>query len=131
MIAGDIQIGLDAIAAVKGHFDAGTLRPLAVISAKRTALLPNVPGMLESGVTNVDIGSFSGVAAPARTPPAVIERLNRELNAVLPEPETRDASSSRRATRSRAARREDFQRLLAAEVSQWSEVVRAAKITFE
>jgi len=53
VIAGDVQVGLDAIAAVKGHVDAGTLRPLAVVSARRTPALPNVPGMEEAGVAGV------------------------------------------------------------------------------
>ena len=82
-IAGDIDIGLDAIAAVKPHFDAGTLRPIAVVSAKRTPMLPNVPGMQESGVAGLDIESFSGIAAPAKTPPAVIERLTKQVKTIV------------------------------------------------
>jgi tripartite-type tricarboxylate transporter receptor subunit TctC len=130
VIAGDIQIGLDAIAAVKGHFDAGTLRPIAVVSAKRTPTLPNVPGMQEAGVTGVDIGSFSGVAAPAKTPSAIVERLNRELNAVLQEPETRTIFFAQ-GYEVAGGSPQDFQRMLATEVEQWSGVVRAAKISFD
>jgi tripartite-type tricarboxylate transporter receptor subunit TctC len=129
-IAGDIEIGLDAIAAVKPHFDAGTLRPIAVVSAGRTPMLPDAPGMRESGVANVDIGSFSGVAAPARTPPAIVERLNRELNAVLAEPETRTMFFAQ-GYEIAGGTPQDFGRMLAAEVAQWSGVVRAAKITFD
>jgi tripartite-type tricarboxylate transporter receptor subunit TctC len=103
-IAGDIEIGLDAIAAVKPHFDAGTLRPIAVVSAKRTPMLPNVPGMQDAGISGVDITSFSGVAAPAKTPPAIV------VTGGSPQ---------------------EFARVLAAEVDQWSGVVRAAKITFD
>ncbi|HTP99995.1 MAG TPA: tripartite tricarboxylate transporter substrate-binding protein [Casimicrobiaceae bacterium] len=129
-IAGDIEIGLDAIAAVKPHFDAGTLRPIAVVSAGRTPMLPNVPGMRESGVADVDIGSFSGIAAPARTPPAVVLRLNRELNAVLAEPETRTLFFTQ-GYEVAGGTPQDFARVLAAEVAQWSGVVHAAKITFD
>ena len=129
-VAGDIDIGLDAIAAVKGHFDAGTLRPIAVVSAQRTPMLPNVPGMQEAGVAGVDIQSFSGVAAPAKTPPAVVERLNRELNAVLMEPETRSIFFTQ-GYEVAGGSAQDFQRHLADEVKQWSDVIRAAKITFD
>ena len=129
-IAGDIDIGLDAIAAVKPHFDAGTLRPIAVVSAKRTPMLANVPGMQESGVAGLDIESFSGIAAPAKTPPAVIERLNRELNAVLQEPETRQIFFTQ-GYEVAGGSAQDFQRHLADEVKQWSEVIRSAKITFD
>jgi len=129
-IAGDIDIGLDAIAAVKPHFDAGTLRPIAVVSASRTPMLPDVPGMEESGVTGVDIGSFSGVAAPAKTPAGVVARLNRELNAVLAEPETRPMFFTQ-GYEVAGGTPQDFARMLAAEVAQWARVVKASRITFD
>ena len=129
-IAGDVDIGLDAIAALKPHFDAGTLRPIAVVSGKRTPMLPDVPGMQESGVSGVDIGSFSGVAAPAKTPSAIVELLNREFNAVLAEPETRPIFFSQGYEVAGGTPRE-FARMLAEDVGRWSAVVKAAKITFD
>ena len=130
VIAGDVQVGLDAIAAVKGHFDAGTLRPLAVISARRSPSLPNVPGMAEAGIGNVDIGSFSGVAAPAGTPAPIIDRLNRELNAILQEPDVR-ATFFAQGHEPAGGPAEEFRRTLAADVERWSTVVREAHVTFE
>jgi tripartite-type tricarboxylate transporter receptor subunit TctC len=130
VIAGDVQVGLDAIAAVKGHFDAGALRPLAVISAKRSPSLPNVPGMQEAGVAGVDIGSFSGVAAPAQTPRAVVDLLNRSFNAILQEPETR-ALFFAQGYETAGGSPEDFARVLAKDVATWSDVIRAANIKFE
>jgi tripartite-type tricarboxylate transporter receptor subunit TctC len=129
-IAGDIEVGLDAIAALKPHFDAGTLRPIAVVSAKRTPMLPDVPGMEESGAPGVDIGSFSGVAAPAKTPRTVVERLNREFNAVLAEPDTRTMFFAQ-GYEAAGGTPQDFARALAGDVAQWSGVIKAAKITFE
>ena len=130
VIAGDVQIGLDAIAAVKGHFDAGTLRPLAVISAQRTPSLSNVPGMREAGVDGVDIASFSGVAAPAKTPRAIVLLLNSHFNAVLQEPETRSMFFAQ-GYEPAGGSPEDFQRVLAADVARWSGVIRAANVKFE
>jgi tripartite-type tricarboxylate transporter receptor subunit TctC len=78
----------------------------------------------------LDIESFSGIAAPAKTPPAVIERLNRELNAVLQEPETRQIFFTQ-GYEVAGGSAQDFQRHLADEVKQWSEVIRSAKITFD
>ena len=129
-IAGDVDIGLDAIAALKPHFDAGTLRPIAVGSAKRTPMLPDVPGMQESGVSGVDFGSFSGVAAPAKTPSAIVELLNREFNAVLAEPETRPIFFSQ-GYEVAGGTPQEFARMLAEDVGRWSAVVKAAKITFD
>jgi tripartite-type tricarboxylate transporter receptor subunit TctC len=130
VIAGDIQIGLDAIAAVKPHFDTGRLRPLAVVSARRTPSLPNIAGMEEAGVTGVDIGSFSGVAAPSMTPRPIIDLLNRHLNAILQEPETKAMFFAQGYDVAGGAP-EDFQRVLAGEVATWSRVIRAANVTFE
>jgi tripartite-type tricarboxylate transporter receptor subunit TctC len=130
VIAGDIQIGLDAIAAVKPHFDTGRLRPLAVVSARRTPSLPNVAGMAEAGVAGVDIGSFSGVAAPAKTPRPIVDLLNRHFNAILEEQETRSMFVVQ-GYEPAGGSPDDFQRVLAAEVVMWSGVIRAADVRFE
>lgn len=130
VIAGDVQVGLDAIAAVKGHFDAGTLRPLAVVSSKRAPALPNIPGMEEAGIVGVDIGSFSGVAAPANTPRPVVDLLNRQFNAILQEPATR-ALFSTQGYDAAGGSPEDFRRVLAHEIANWSRVIRAANVRFD
>jgi tripartite-type tricarboxylate transporter receptor subunit TctC len=130
VMAGDVQVGLDAIAAVKGHFESGRLRPLAVVSAKRTPSLPTIVGMEEAGIAGVDITSFSGVAAPAKTPKAVVDLLNRHFNAILLEPETR-AMFAAQGYEVSGGTPEDFQRRLAAEIATWSRVIRAANVTFE
>ena len=130
VMAGDIQVGLDAIAAVKSQFDAGRLRPLAVVSAKRTPPMPSLVGMEEAGVAGVDINSFSGVAAPTKTPHPVVDLLNRHLNAILEEPETR-AMFVAQGYEPAGGSPEDFHRVLAAEVTTWSRVIRGADIKFE
>lgn len=130
VLSGEVQVGLDAIAAVKQHFDAGTLRPLAVISAKRTPSLPGVPGMEEAGVAGVDINAFSGVAAPARTPRAIVDLLNRDLNAILQEPDTRKVFAAQ-GYEPAGGSPDDFRRILAQDVATWSRVIRDANIKFE
>jgi len=86
--------------------------------------------MEESGVAGVDISSFSGVAATAKTPKAVVDLLNRHFNAILLEPETR-AMFAAQGYDVAGGSPEDFQRRLAEEIATWSRVVRAANITFE
>ncbi|HEY8243108.1 MAG TPA: tripartite tricarboxylate transporter substrate binding protein [Casimicrobiaceae bacterium] len=130
ILAGDVQVGLDAIAAIKPHFDAGTLRPIAVVSAKRTPLAPNVPGMEDSGVTGVDVQSYSGVGAPAGTPRAIVDALNRHFNAILQEPDVRAAFAAQ-GYEVAGGTPEDFRRALAADVDAWSRVIRAANVKFD
>ncbi len=130
VMAGDIQVGLDAIAAVKGHFDSGRLRPLAVVSARRTPSLPNVVGMEEADVAGLNVASFSGVAAPAKTPRPIVDLLNRHWNSVLQEPETRTMFLAQ-GYEPAGGSPEDFHRVLAEEVATWSRVIRAADIRFE
>jgi tripartite-type tricarboxylate transporter receptor subunit TctC len=66
-----------------GNIKAGTLRGLAITSAKRSTLLPELPTVAESGVPGFDVALRYGLAAPAGTPAPIIARLNKELNAAL------------------------------------------------
>jgi tripartite-type tricarboxylate transporter receptor subunit TctC len=87
--------------------------------------------MEEAGVAGgVDIGAFSGVAAPAKTPRPIVDLLNRHLNSMLQEPETR-ATFLAPGLRPGGWPPEDFHRVLAGEVATWSRVIRAVDIRFE
>lgn len=130
VMAGDVQVGLDAIAAVKGYFESGRLRPLAVISAQRSPPMPNLVGMKEAGVAGVDIISYTGVAAPAKTPKPVIDLLNRHFNAILQEPET-VAIFATQGYEIGGGSPEDFLRVLTEDAATWTRIVRAADIKFE
>lgn len=130
VMAGDVQVGLDAIAAVKAHFDTGRLRPLAVVSARRTPALPNLVGMEEAGVAGVSLGGFSGVAAPAKTPKLIVDLLNRHLNAILQEPDMRTTFAAQ-GYEPVGGTPEEFHRSLAEEVATWSRVIRAADLKLE
>jgi putative tricarboxylic transport membrane protein len=71
------------------HVQAGGLRALAVTTKERTALLPDLPSLHESGVTNYDITSWAGVFAPAGTPKEIVGRLNHELRRIVDSPEVK------------------------------------------
>jgi tripartite-type tricarboxylate transporter receptor subunit TctC len=71
------------------HFTGGALRVLATSSSKRTSLLPDTPTMIELGYKDMDAVAWFGLLAPLATPPAIIARLNREVNAVLALPDVR------------------------------------------
>lgn len=90
VLGGNIPLVYTAIAGAITHVKAGKLHPVAVSSAKRASSLPDVPTFIESGLTDFEVNSWVGLLAPARTPKAIVDRLNTELNAVLNDPEVRE-----------------------------------------
>ncbi len=88
LIAGDTQIASLAPLAVMPHVPTGRLKVLAISTPQRSPLLPNIPTFKETGVLDVVASAWIGLVAPAKTPPAVIERLNREFVAAMKDPAT-------------------------------------------
>lgn len=86
ILAGRITMMFVDITAALTQVQAGALRALAVTTAERSKLLPDLPSMQEAGIAEFDITSWNGVFAPARTPPDVIIRLNRELRTIVADP---------------------------------------------
>jgi tripartite-type tricarboxylate transporter receptor subunit TctC len=87
MLAGRIHGGFETTSVMLAHLHEGNIRGLAVLRDNRIPDLPNVPTMVESGVTGVVGSSWSGVLAPIGTPPAIVERLRRDILAALRSPE--------------------------------------------
>lgn len=83
LLGGHIPMMFVPIPVALGNIKAGTLRGLAIGSAKRTSLVPDLPTLAESGVPGFEVALRYGLVAPAGTPPAIIARLNKELNAAL------------------------------------------------
>jgi tripartite-type tricarboxylate transporter receptor subunit TctC len=90
VLGGTIPLVYTAVAGAQGHVKAGKLRAIAVSSAQRSKSLPDVPTFIESGVADFEVSSWVGLLAPAKTPKAIVDRLNQELNAVLNDPEVRE-----------------------------------------
>ncbi len=82
LLGGRIQFMVVDLGPAVAHLQAGTIRALAVTTARRLALLPEVPTLQEAGLPDFDFASWNGVWVPAGTPPAVITRLNREIVAI-------------------------------------------------
>jgi tripartite-type tricarboxylate transporter receptor subunit TctC len=89
LLGGHIAMMFAPIPAAHGNVSAGLLRALGVTSLKRSSLLPDVPTVAEAGLPGFEVAQRSALLAPAGTPRAVIERLNKELNAVLATDEVR------------------------------------------
>jgi tripartite-type tricarboxylate transporter receptor subunit TctC len=86
-LGGQIPLVFTAVAGAQQHVKSGKLTAIAVSSSKRSSSLPDVPTFIESGVADFAVSSWVGILAPAKTPQPIIDRLNRELNAVLATPE--------------------------------------------
>jgi len=87
LMTGRVELMFNSIVAILPHIQAGKLRALAVTSSKRSALLPEVPTVAESGLPGYEAGSWYGILAPAGTPPAIIDRLHKEIVKSLKDPE--------------------------------------------
>jgi tripartite-type tricarboxylate transporter receptor subunit TctC len=83
LISGQVQVMVTSYSTVAAHLRDGRLRAIALALNQRSPLLPNVPTVAEAGLPKFSITPWCGVFAPARTPAAVVDRLNREINTIL------------------------------------------------
>jgi len=125
VIAGHVQMMFATTASVVGHVRDGLVRPLAVTTLKRTAVLPDVPTIDELGLPGFDATTWHGLVAPAGTPPDVIAALNRATVAALGDPETRKALGDLGVDVAGSSPAE-FAVYIKAEIPKWSAVVKAA-----
>jgi len=130
MFSGRVHATFGSILSSLPHISTGKLRALAVTSLKRTARLPDVPTLDESGVAKFDVTQWYGVFAPARTPPALVSRLQAEIAGALASPETanRIANEGSHAVGNTAAQ---FAQVVGAEKAKWSVLIRQAGIRGE
>ncbi len=89
LIAGVVPIGIDVLTAYLPFFKSGQIVPLAVTSASRTALLPDVPSVIEYGYRNLVLDNFFGLSGPAKMPADIVTRLNAACNEVLAQADVR------------------------------------------
>lgn len=125
--ANDVQAAFEILAPVMSQIKAGALKPLAVTSNRRFAGLPNVPTVGESGLPGYQSSSWNGIAAPAKTPQAIIDRLNREINAAVAAPEVKQRLQDL-GVEARASTPQALKDLLVTEIAKWRAVIERAKI---
>jgi tripartite-type tricarboxylate transporter receptor subunit TctC len=94
LIAGEVQMSFVTMPSALPHIAAGRLRVLAIGSPRRSPTLPDVPTVAESGLPGFDIAAMNGILAPARTPQAIIARLNAEIVKMVKDPATREHAAS-------------------------------------
>jgi len=130
VMAGQVELFFGDIGGVLPLMREGRIRALAISSEKRSADVPDLPTMIESGVPDYVVLTFTGVAAPAGTPPAVVAKLNGAINTALTQPEV-GAAYAKLGAEVRPASADDFAAFLAGERAKWDEVVSRSGIKLE
>jgi len=125
VIAGHVQMMFATAASVVGHIRDRRLRPLAVTTLKRTAVLPDVPTIDELGLSGFDATTWHGLVAPAGTPNDIVAALNRATIAALADPETRKALGDL-GVDIVGSSPQDFAAYIKTEIPKWSAVVKAS-----
>src|SRR3954470_21277174 len=128
LLAGRVDLFFDSIAAGLPYVQSGQARGVAVLSSKRGALAPDVPTMSEAGVPGLDVDSWLGIFAPAKTPPEVVARLRREIRASLPDLKERFEKSGGEAWHVADDKLDGFVR---SEHETWTKLIRDAGIKLD
>ncbi len=127
LLGGHVQVYFSTIPSVLPHVEAGTLKALAVTSTKRLPELPNMPTVAEAGVPGFDVTAWFGLFAPAKTPRAVIELLNRETVKILAMPDVKEKMAAH-GVHPGGGTPESLALFLGTEIDKWGKVVRDAGI---
>ena len=130
LIGGHLQVSSLGFPGAMPHVKTGRLRPVAVTSAKRAALLPELPTVAEAALPGFDVTSWYGVFGPAAMPSEVVTKLNSEIRAIMQEPDVRsrlEAVGAEIDTNSTQA----FTQLVRAEIERWAKVVKASGASAE
>jgi tripartite-type tricarboxylate transporter receptor subunit TctC len=130
LIAGNLQMGLPSLSSVAQHIHAGMMRGLAVTGKHRSSLAPELPTADEAGLPGFELEVWWGLVGPAKMPPAVVKRLNDDLNALLESPDVQETLKREGAT-THPSTPEDFGNLISSDVKRWKRVVEDAHIQIE
>src|SRR3982075_4216827 len=123
MLGGQVQVIFDNMPSILQHIRAGSLRALAVTTATRSSQLPDVPALAET-VPGYEASALFGMGVPRKTPPEIVEKLNKEINAVLAEPAIK-ARLVDLGGEPLIGSPEDFGKMIVAETDKWEKVVKA------
>jgi tripartite-type tricarboxylate transporter receptor subunit TctC len=124
---GNVELGVDFIAPLISQIKSGALRPLAVTAGTRFPGLAEVPTVIEAGVPGYDVASWNALAAPAKTPRALIERLHEELVKAVAAPDVQKRFTDL-GVDPRTSTPEALREFFVSESARWTRVVEAAKI---
>jgi tripartite-type tricarboxylate transporter receptor subunit TctC len=125
--ASDVEVAFEMLAPVIPQAKDGAVRILAIASERRNPSLPDVPTVAESGVPGYAASSWNAIAAPAKTPPAVVARLHDAIVKALASPDVKGKLAAAGVT-ARASTPDEMRQLVAGDVEKWRRVIERAKI---
>ncbi len=124
VVAGQIPVVFQDSMSVSAFVAAGKLRPIAVTSAERSKLFPDVPTIAEAGYKNFDAYTWLGLYAPAGTPQAIVTRLNAEVNRIMASPDMVAKLKRQQAEAAGGLNPAEFRKYVEAEVAKWQSTVK-------
>jgi tripartite-type tricarboxylate transporter receptor subunit TctC len=130
LVAGHVQFAIESMNVQLPYVTAGRLRPLAVTGTRRVVTLPDVPTMAEAGWPSCEFEGWVGIAAPAHTPRHIVDRVYREIHAIVDTQEARDWFGAVGAEPG-AVSPAQFESAIRSEFGKWAEVIRDAGIRLE
>ena len=130
VVGGQIQLVLTAVATSQQFLKAGKLKGLGISSAKRVSSVPDVPTFIESGLDGMVVNSWTGVLAPRGTPRPIVDRLQREIAAVLADPEVRERYAVLGIEPS-GNTPDEYAAQIRADLAQWGPIARRANIRID
>ncbi len=125
--SGSVQVGVETLGTITSHIKSGGLRAIAVTTTQRFPDMPDVPTVIESGLPGYDVSGWNGLAAPAKTPRAIVDRLNREVNAVLALPDVQKRFLELGVV-AKGGTPEQMKTILQQDTVLWRDVIEKAKI---
>jgi tripartite-type tricarboxylate transporter receptor subunit TctC len=130
VLAGHVQLMFDAVTAMAPQARSGKVRALATTGRQRSSILPDVPTVTESGVPGYEAVIWLGLMAPARTPPAILSKLNAEVARIVASAEVRQEWAAQGAVPMTMGV-DEFDKYLRADIDKWAQIVRSAGIKAE
>ena len=124
---GSVQVAMEFLPPVLGQIRANTLRAVAVSSMTRSAMLPNVPTLHESGLADYEVNSWNGIAVAAKTPKAIVERLNKEIHAAVNSPLIAQRFQELGVSQNLSTP-EGMRKLMVEEIAKWNALIDKTKI---
>jgi tripartite-type tricarboxylate transporter receptor subunit TctC len=127
LLSGQVSIMFDTVTAIQPHVKTGAVRALAVTTAKRSSVVPDIPTMAEAGLPGYETSTWGGILAPAGTPKDIVAKLNAEFNKAIASADVRKKIGDA-GIEPGGGTPDDFAKFIASEMTKWAKVAKDAGV---